>query len=102
MPTVPRTSTGSMAEKAKPCMVNPGKGIRQVGPVSSREGVPAAQQQVAITRGERLFIKNTGHCKAEKLSTVADACSLPVPESLVQQEEGPVKSGGNSDPLKVA
>jgi len=54
-----------------------------------------------VTRGERLFIKNTGHCKVERLSIVADACSLPVPESGVQPEEGPVKSGGNSDPLKI-
>ena len=54
-----------------------------------------------MTRGERLFTKNTGHCKAERLSIVADACSLPVPESGVQPEEGPVKSGGNSDPLKI-
>ncbi len=55
-----------------------------------------------MTRGERLFTKNTGHRKAERLSTVADACSLPVPESPFQGEEGLVKSGGNSDPLKVA
>ena len=56
------------------------------------------REQVAVTRGERLFTKNTGHRKAETLSTVADACSLPVPESPFQGEEGPVKSGGNSDP----
>ena len=55
-----------------------------------------------MTRGERLFIKNTGHCKVERLSIVADACSLPVPERPFQRKEGLVKSGGNSDPLKVA
>lgn len=55
------------------------------------------RRQVALTRGERLFIKNTGHRKAEMPSTMADACSLLVPESPVQREEGPVKSGGNSD-----
>ena len=53
---------------------------------------------VAITRGVRLFTKNTGRRKAERLSTAADVCSLPVPESRVQPEEGLVKSGGNSDP----
>ena len=51
-----------------------------------------------MTRGERLFTKNTGHRKAERLSMVADACSLPVPEGPFQGEEGLVKSGGNSDP----
>ena len=55
-----------------------------------------------MTRGERLFTKNTGPRKAERLSMGADACSLPVSESPVQGEEGLVKSGGNSDPLKVA
>ncbi len=55
-----------------------------------------------MTRGERLFTKNTGHRKVERLCTMADACSLPVPESPLQGEEGLVKSGGNSDPLKVA
>ncbi len=55
-----------------------------------------------MTSEERLFTKNTGHRKAERPSMVADVCSLPVPESPFQGEEGPVKSGGNSDPLKVA
>jgi hypothetical protein len=32
---------------------------------------------------------------------MADACPLLVPECPVQGEEGLVKSGGNSDPLKV-
>ncbi len=54
-----------------------------------------ARAQVAITRGERLFIKNTNHRRAETLSTMVDACSLPVPERRVQPEEGLVKSGGN-------
>lgn len=53
------------------------------------------RRQVALTKGERLFIKNTGHRKAEMPSTMADACSLLVPESPVQREKGPVKSGGN-------
>ena len=58
--------------------------------------------EVAITRGVRLFTKNTGHRRPERVSMVADVCSLLVPESPVQGKEGLVKSGGNSDPLKVA
>lgn len=38
---VPRTSTGALAEKAKVCRENPGKGIRHISPVSSVEGVPS-------------------------------------------------------------
>ena len=41
--TVPRTSTGALAEKAKVCQDNPSKGIRQVSPVPSVEGVPAKE-----------------------------------------------------------
>ena len=58
--------------------------------------------EVSVTRGERLFTKNTGHRRAERLSMMADVCSLLVPERRFQPEEGLVKSGGNSDPLKVA
>lgn len=58
--------------------------------------------EVAVTRGVRLFTKNTGHRRAERLSMMADVCSLPVPEYRFQPGEGLVKSGGNSDPLKVA
>ena len=54
---------------------------------------------VSVTRGVRLFTKNTGHRRAERLSMVADVCPLPVSEPGVQPEEGLVKSGGNSDPL---
>lgn len=57
---------------------------------------------VSVTRGVRLFTKNTGHRRAERLSMMADVCSLLVPERRFQPEEGLVKSGGNSDPLKVA
>jgi hypothetical protein len=57
---------------------------------------------VAITSGVRLFTKNTGHRRSETMSMVADVCSLPVPEYRFQSGEGLVKSGGNSDPLKVA
>lgn len=40
--------------------------------------------QASVTRGERLFIKNTGFRKMVTSSMEADACSLPVPEHLVQ------------------
>jgi hypothetical protein len=58
--------------------------------------------QASVTRGERLFIKNTGFRKMVTSSMEADACSLPVPENLVQGIKGLAKSGDNSDPLKVA
>lgn len=57
---------------------------------------------VSVTRGVRLFTKNTDHRRPEKVSMVVDVCSLLVPENRVQPGEGLVKSGGNSDPLKVA
>ncbi len=60
------------------------------------------KEQVAVTRGGRLFNKNIGGCKPERVSTAADSCPVPVPESPVQGDEGPVNGGGNSDPLKVA
>ena len=72
-------------------------------------------QQVAVTRGGRLFTKNTAPCKVVRLSIGGDACSLPVREitlffwkkkrlheTLFQWSQAPAKSGGNSDPLKVA
>lgn len=58
--------------------------------------------EVLVTRGVRLFTKNTGHRRPERVRMVADVCSLLVPERRFQSEEGLVKSGGNSDPLKVA
>ena len=36
---VPTTGTGALAEKAKTCKAKPTKGIRQVSPVASAEGV---------------------------------------------------------------
>ena len=55
-----------------------------------------------MARGLRLFNKNTGGRKTVRLSMAAEACPVPVPESPVQGEEGPVNGGGNYDPLKVA
>lgn len=43
--------------------------------------------EVSVTRGERLFTKNTGHRNTERLCMVADACSLPVPECGFQSFE---------------
>ena len=39
---VPRSSTGALAEKAKMCKVKLVKGIRQISPVASVEGVSMA------------------------------------------------------------
>ena len=55
-----------------------------------------------MTGGVRLFNKNTGPCKFERMCTGADTCPVRVPETSVQGGEGPVNGGGNSDPLKVA
>ena len=55
-----------------------------------------------MTGGLRLFNKNTGDRKSERMCMVAESCPVQVPESPVQGEEGPVNGGGNSDPLKVA
>ena len=55
-----------------------------------------------MTRGLRLFNKNIGGSKSERMCIAAESCPVPVPESRVQPEEGPVNGGGNYDPLKVA
>ena len=60
------------------------------------------KRRVAVTGGLRLFNKNTGDRKSERMCMVAESCPVQVPESPVQGEEGPVNGGGNSDPLKVA
>jgi hypothetical protein len=53
---------------------------------------------VSVTRGVRLFTKNTDQRRAERLSMLVDVCSLLVPENRVQPGEGLVKSGGNLSP----
>jgi len=50
-----------------------------------------------VTRGKRLFNKNAGDRKSERMCTVSDACPVPVCESPVQREEAPANGGGNSD-----
>ena len=55
-----------------------------------------------MARGLRLFNKNIGRCKPERVCIPAEACPVPVPETPVQRGEGPVNGGGNYDPLKVA
>ena len=60
------------------------------------------KEQAAVTRGLRLFNKNIGGSKPERVCIAAETCPVRVPESWVQPEEGPVNGGGNSDPLKVA
>ena len=60
------------------------------------------KEQVAVTRGLRLFNKNTGDRKSERMCMVTESCPVAVSESRVQPDEGPLNGGGNSDPLKVA
>jgi hypothetical protein len=55
-----------------------------------------------VTRALRLFIKNTGDRKSERMCMVAESCPVTVSENLVQGEEGPLNGGGNHDPLKVS
>lgn len=66
---VPRTDTGTLAEKANACRVNVPQGIRQNRPVPSVEGLAAdyhpsglADLRLAVTRGPRLFTKNVADC----------------------------------------
>ncbi len=61
--------------------------LRELGklaPYLRYKGCLLREKQVAVTRGARLFIKNTGPCKLERVSTGTDPCSLPVGESPVQ------------------
>ena len=40
-----------LAEEAQACRVNPAKGIRQISPVTSGEGVPALQEAGRSDKG---------------------------------------------------
>ena len=60
-----------LGEKPQAYGGTPGEGTRQISPVPSVEGVPAALAerlglQVAVTRGSRLFNKNIGSRKTER------------------------------------
>ena len=94
----------SQGEKPKVSRYNPREGIRQIGPVPSVEGVPAflRERLVSVTRELRLFNKNTGDSKSERMCIVAESCPVTVSQTLFQQGEGPLNGGGNDDPLKVA
>ena len=48
------------------------------------------------------WLTNAGDCKCESMSTVSDACPVPVCDPQVQLGEAPVNGGGNSDRHKVA
>ena len=61
-----------------------------------------ASDQVEVTRGDRLFNKNIANCCPVKACTVRETFPLLVTEAFFQGGEGPVKGGGNCDPLKVA
>lgn len=55
-----------------------------------------------MTRGLQLSNINIGDRKSVRMSTISESCSVQVPQTPVQRDEGPVNSGGNYDPLKVA
>ena len=57
---------------------------------------------VSITRGARLFNKNTIGCESVMMSTADDSCPVQVSETLFQRGQGPVNGGRNYDGLKVA
>ena len=84
------------------------KGIRQISPVTSGEGVPAivflieVLLQVSVTREAGLFNKNIAGCKSETIRTTGDACPVPVSERPFQRVQGPVNGGGNCNLLKQA
>ena len=78
-----------LGEKPKVGGSNLVKGIRQISPVSSVEGVPAIvyecmQLQGAITRGVRLFNKNVTSRKSVKICTRGDVCPVPVLQTSLQ------------------
>ena len=50
--SVPRTGTGGLAEKATGRWDNPVQGTRQIGSVSSREGVSAVLTYLTPEKGE--------------------------------------------------
>ena len=64
--------------------------------------MPASKEAGRSDQELRLFNKNIGDCQIERLSIVAESCSVLVSEIGFQPDEGPVNSGGNYDPLKVA
>ena len=64
--------------------------------------MPIRDDLVAVSRELRLFNKNIGNCQIERLRIVPESCSVLVSETGFQPSEGPVNSGGNYDPLKVA
>jgi len=49
--------------------------------------------QVAVTRGSRLFNKNTVDCKPERVCIVYESWPVVVPKTWVQLGEGPLNAG---------
>ena len=78
---VPQTDTGGLVEKTK---VSERKRLKELGKKAGRNfgrcpalcGASRARLQQMIAN--RLFIKNTGPCKAEMQSIRADTCPVPV------------------------
>ena len=76
--------------------------LGKLAPYLRYKGCQLCGELVAVTRALRLFNKNIGDRKSERMSMVAESCSVAVSEYPVQRKEGPLNSGGNYDPLKVA
>ena len=79
--------------------------LREVGnlaPYLRYKGCLPRKRQVAVTRGVRLFNKNIGLRKLERVCMEADTCPAVVSQTPVQRSKGPLNGGGNYDPLKVA
>ncbi len=74
----------------------------KLAPYLRNKGCQQRELLVSVTRELRLFNKNTGHSKSERMCIVAEACPVTVSENRVQPDEGPLNGGGNYDPLKVA
>ena len=74
----------------------------KLAPYLRYKGCQPRERLVAVTRELRLFNKNICGRKFERICMAAEACPVPVSESPVQRDEGPVNGGGNYDPLKVA
>ena len=58
--------------------------------------------QGAMTRGARLFNKNTTDCEAARLCIVGDVCPVTVSKPPFQGNEGLLNGGSNYNSLKVA
>ena len=92
-----------LGEKPKACRVyTNARELGNLAPYLRYKGCLLCRKQVSVTRALRLFNKNVGDRKSERMCMVAESCPVAVSENLFQWGEGPLNGGGNHDPLKVA